>query len=212
MAKKKKNFSSWFRQEINTKFSYFFILLLFLLCVLIAYIYSIPSIGIPIENQGLIYFQTFVYNLSDNSEPSSPTPTPNPPNYYLLKFPSATPTPSPIPKQLPNQNFDLLRIYQTGSRPGATSNVKVIIDITTINRIYNDIENLPVMLPGTYNCPIEFLNALQYSLNFYVNNTLTISALVHTSGCGVVEISPHYQTRMAVGPQGEKLLEDLQKL
>jgi hypothetical protein len=68
------------------------------------------------------------------------------------------------------------------------------------------------MLLGTYNCPPEFANALAYSINFYSNNTLTINALVQTSGCRIVEIAPHYKTRMAEGSNGEKLFEDLQKI
>jgi hypothetical protein len=225
MAKKKKTSSTWLRQEINTKLSYVFILLFFLLCVLIAYTYSVPSVGIPVESQIQTNFQNFIQSLTPAPKEIKPihikvveTPLPNPTQIALMRsrghigYPEIPASPPPY-EQLPNQNFDLLRIYQTGSSLGATANnVKVITNITTINQIYNDIKSLPIMLPGTYNCPAEFANALQYSLNFYSKGTFTINALVQTSGCREVGISPHYKTRMAVGPEGEKLFEDLQKI
>src|SRR6266568_1498825 len=75
MAKKKKKSSTWLRKEINTKLSSVFILSLFLLCVLITYTYSIPSVGIPIESQIQINFQNFIQSLTP-TPPTASTPTP----------------------------------------------------------------------------------------------------------------------------------------
>ena len=232
MPKKKNISSSWLKREIDKKLYYPFIFFIFLLFVFVAIAYSIPSIGIPIEDNIQTYFNNLFSTLTNPSPPSSSkyhmtVETIKIPAfiYDLLGhriMPSATPQPILHRKyppgttqieQLPNIKFDLLRISHTGYTSGVTAtNVNQTTNLTTINEIYDDIKKLPIMLPGTYNCPAEFANTLQYSLNFYSNGTLTISVLVHTSGCREVEISPHYTTRMVVGPEGEKLLDDLRKI
>jgi hypothetical protein len=67
MSKKiKKSFlkisSSWLKRKIDKKLYYGLTLFTILLCVLVAYAYSIPAIGVPLESQIQTYFQNLFSN------------------------------------------------------------------------------------------------------------------------------------------------------
>ncbi|HWY80072.1 MAG TPA: hypothetical protein VNW29_06980 [Candidatus Sulfotelmatobacter sp.] len=226
MTKKKKTFSTWLRQEINTKLSYAFIFLLFLFCVLIAYTYSIPSVGIPIESQIQTNFQNFIQSLTHAPKEIKPihikvvgTPLPNPTQIALIRsrghigYPEIPASQSPY-EQLPNQNFDLLRIYQTRqSNENTAILTKIITNPVEITEIYDDIKSLPLWPQGggTMNCPMDPVNPFVYILNFYSNDILNVHALLHIGGCSSVSFT-NYSARMALGTQGKKLDNDLQQI
>ena len=73
MAKQKRTSSSWLKRKIDKKLYYGCILFTLSLCVLAAFVYSIPAVGVPIELKTQTYFQ----NLQEGwTNPSPPKPTP----------------------------------------------------------------------------------------------------------------------------------------
>jgi len=219
MAKRKRNSPSWLKRELDKRLYYPAILFTLLLCVIFAFAYSSPGVGIPIESNVQNYFRN---NYIDFIQ--SLTPIPKPKGKIFIgagsdeTFPPRNLTPQPTPiANLPYLTFSKLIIYQFSYSTNikkianiinnTATPTRIITDPATIEKLYDDIRNLPPWPSGKqFNCPNIPDNASEYVLNFYQNNTLTIHALVQPSGCPGVGLA-HYEPRIG----GAILFKDLQQ-
>ncbi len=213
MIKKKNKLKSIFKAKFTktqTNFSIFILLIIFI------------GLGLfLLSNSTVLHYRMLIYsqelqvknNYNDYLESLTPTPTsyPTPIPFY----PTSIPTFAPI-EQLPNQNFNTLIIYQEGPPPGSNYSTitKRITDPSIINELYDDILNLPLFPQSNIpmSCPVEFVNSYTYVLNFYLHHVRpVVSARLHPTGCSSVSFTA-YKTRNALGFQGVKLKNDLQKV
>ena len=234
MAKKKGNSKSWFNKEINKKLYYSFILFTLLLCVIIAFAYSIPSIGIPLESNIELDFQN-LQNLFPtwSSIPFSANTSIPPKNHMTVvtvKIPTfiydllgqkvlPRVTTQPLSHhenppgaiqitQLPNISPDkLIVIRPQDNIDNLPALTRTITDSNTIKKLYDDISNLPFPPSGTINCPIQFFE--QYTLFFSLHGTVVLQGTFNPTGCRIIQIQ-NGRSRWALGQQ-DHFIQDLQK-
>jgi len=107
--------------------------------------------------------------------------------------------------QLPDNNFSKLIIYRTRYTHEDTAFfTKVITDQSTIKKLYSDIKSSDFWKPGVYNCPED--NGIEYVLNFYSNDVLTVHSILNVTGCRSIRFTKYTGRRAS-----SSLIEDLQQ-
>lgn len=84
----------------------------------------------------------------------------------------------------------------------------IITDEKRVKQLYNEINALPIMPPGTYNCPKD--NGTTYILDFYNKSILLLQAVVDPTGCRTVRLG-NGKTKWALGVKGTAFINDLQQ-
>jgi hypothetical protein len=202
MAKNKINITHWSKKKIDRKLYYGSIIFTILLFVLVAFAYSIPAVGIPIESQIQIYFQNLFSNWTNppNSSPhKNNIPIVEPLGTGMHSYPPVTsilriapglqnPPTLAISRHQPDKliitrsndpSFHLTALSITVSNPAL------------VKEIFNDILQLPLFdAPGTIpiKCPEESGDAPVYTLAFYQDNKLTDTAVYRITGCPTITL------------------------
>ncbi len=199
---KKKQIKHLSKKKINNKLFFGIVSIFLLLFVLVVFAYSIPSVGIPIENNIQTNYQNLFSNWTNPTPPKTHIPShPLGPNIFI--YPTKTPIPFVI-TTYPN----ILKVSRQANTNSHISALQLTITSNkTVRNLYNDIYDSKFFIPEEMrlsngsviavpiHCPASYGKA-EYSLNFYLNNIIITKGTYTIEGCQFINMgNDHGQTR-----------------